>query len=265
MNTQTKLKLEKGAPTVLSIVATIGVLTSVGLAIKQTPKALELIKEKEKKKGQKLEKKEIVKSAAPLYLPVLASCTATIICIWGINGLNKRSQASLISAYAMLDQKYKNYKDKVIDIYGKEGHDKIISELAKEHSDDGVIKLYGLYDSSTLDFGVDSPDDERLFYDTISMRYFTSTVSRVLQAEYHLNRNFILASGEVYVNEFYEFLGISKIPELEHHGWFVSDDMYWVDFNHSKTTLDDGLECLIIEAVQEPLLYNEWCKEHDDY
>ena len=71
MKPLTKLKIERGAPTVLTVVASIGVVTSVILAIRQTPKAIEIIKAEEKKKGQKLEKKEIIKSTAPLYLPVV--------------------------------------------------------------------------------------------------------------------------------------------------------------------------------------------------
>ena len=28
-------------------------------------------------------------------------------------------------------------------------------------------------------------------------------------------------------------------------GWSIDDGLYWIDFNHSKVTLDDGLEVLV--------------------
>ena len=46
---------------------------------------------------------------------------------------------------------------------------------------------------NSLDFDEHDPDENRLFYDEYSRRYFESSVSRVLQAEYHLNRNFVMS------------------------------------------------------------------------
>lgn len=50
-----------------------------------------------------------------------------------------------------------------------------------------------------------------LFYDGYSQRYFESKISQVLQAEYHLNRNFAIGA-DVTLNDFYLFLGIDRIP-----------------------------------------------------
>ena len=44
-------------------------------------------------------------------------------------------------------------------------------------------------------------------------------------------------------------------------GW-VSDGLYWVDFDHQRTVVDDGLngevECWIIDAPFPPVTYEEW-------
>ena len=74
-----------------------------------------------------------------------------------------------------------------------------------------------------------------------------------MAAEYHLNRNYILR-GYAYLNEFYVFLGIEETDYGSVLGWAPNDDgMYWIDFNHSKTVLDDGLEVYIIEMPFEPV------------
>ena len=95
-----------------------------------------------------------------------------------------------------------------------------------------------------------------MFYDPISERYFESTIGKVLQAEYHLNRNFMFA-GYISLNEFYEFLGIEETELGATVGWnSCNGDIFWIDFNHSKAMVDDGLngeiECYIIDMVFPP-------------
>ena len=35
-------------------------------------------------------------------------------------------------------------------------------------------------------------------------------------------------------------------------GWSIDTGIYWIDFNHSKVTLDDGLEVLVIDMDWVP-------------
>ena len=108
------------------------------------------------------------------------------------------------------------------------------------------------------DLATEENDGEpKLFYDEHSNRYFEATIEQVIQAEYHLNRNFTLR-GYVYLNEFYEFLGLSITEYGDVMGWAVNyDEIYWVDFNHRKVAMDDGLEVYIIETPYEPT-YEPW-------
>ena len=82
--------------------------------------------------------------------------------------------------------------------------------------------------------------------------YFEDTIEQVMNAEYHLNRNYILR-GYFYLNEFYEFLGIEETDYGSVLGWAQNDDgMYWIDFNHRKLIMEDGLEVYIIEMPFDP-------------
>lgn len=73
----------------------------------------------------------------------------------------------------------------------------------------------------------------------------------MLEAEYHLNRNWCLGS-DICVNDFYDFLGIEHIDCGDELGWHWSDGIGWIDFNHHKTVLDDGLEVYVIDMVFSP-------------
>lgn len=239
----TKLKLH--LPSLLSVAASFGVISTSVLAVKATPKALNDISESEA-----ITNKEIIKAAWKEYIPTVASGVGTIFCILMANGMNKKQQDSLIAAYAALHRSYDSYKRQIIERHGIEEHAEIMDDISIEDSHDPQIWVPGIYDSIETDFHVD--EEEHLFYDTIGNRYFNSTIGRVLQAEYHLNRNFCLGAA-VSVNDFYEFLGIEKTEDGNQKGWVINDDdmLYWIDFSNYTAKIDD-LECMIIEPVWGP-------------
>jgi hypothetical protein len=194
---------------------------------------------------------EAIRSAWWYYIPATIVGTSTIMCIFGANVLNKRQQVAMSSAYALISNSYNEYKSKLKELYGKEAHDKIVDAIASEKAKDVYISSCGFLENSTLTFDDRDPNDTRLFYDSFSERYFESTCVQVLEAEYHLNRNWILG-GEVSINDLYNFLGISTIEGGDDLHWFWSDGIEWIDFNHRRTVLDDGLEVYIVDLVFPP-------------
>lgn len=247
---------KRSSSTILICVSAVGVVATAVLAAKAAPKAKQLLEEAKGEKGEDLTKLEMVKTAGPVYIPAAVIGMLTITCMFGANTLSRRSQATLSSAYGLLDQSFRRYKNKVKELYGEETHDRIMKEIVTEDAENVKLTACG-FTNSSLDFGVDD-EVERRFYDTYSGRAFSSTIERVLQAEYHLNRNFLLA-GAIDINEFYEFLGLSPIEDGDKIGWDFSDEIYWLDFDHSLTKLDDGLEYCIIDFVFTPRPFTEYC------
>lgn len=245
------------SPVALSCIASIGVVITAVAAVKATPKAIELIKEDsmEKHDGDTYAytKKEAITAAWKCYIPAAVFGIATIACIMGANTLNKRQQAALTSAYALVQNSYKEYKDKLKELYGEETHNAIIDAIVKEKCKDVYISAPGGFYNSTLDFGESvEPDITRTFYDSFSQRYFETTIAKVIEAEYHLNRNYMLV-GDVTLNDFYELLGLEKTDIGDTVGWSsCTGDILWLDFNHRLTTLDDGMEIFIIDMVFDP-------------
>lgn len=251
--------LKKATPTILTCIGGIGVVATTVLAVKATPKAIDLIQEDSRKNHDgdpnAATKTEVVKSCWKCYIPAAATGVTTVACILGANILNRRQQASLASAYAVVSRSYTNYKQSVKDLYGKEAHKKVLQHMDIKKAEPSRISAPSLLTDACLDFE-DAKEEERLFYDPFSQRYFTSTIGQILQAEYHLNRNFALEGGCIGVNDFYRFLGIEPVERFKDFGWWVDDDLYWIDFDHVKTTVDDGLngeiECYIIDMIFTP-------------
>ena len=244
--------LKKNGSTILTCMGVVGVVGTAVMTAKATPKVMELIEDAKKEKGENLTKLQTIVVAAPAYIPSALIGVGTIACIIGSNMLNKRQQAALTSAYIMLNRSYNDYKAKLVELYGKDADDKIQQELTKEKIDaeppyisSGAV----FYGSTGLERICNS--EKALSYDTISERYFESTILDVYAAEYHLSRNFIIM-GCATPNDFYDFLGIPQTADGDVIGWSMEDGYCWLDFDHTKTVMDDGLICYSITPVFTP-------------
>ena len=237
-----KLFLNKNASTILTVIGSAGVVTTAVLAVRATPKAVRKVEEATEEKGEALTALEVVAAAGPAYIPAVVAGAATIACVFGANILNKRQQASLMSAYALLDNNFKNYQKKTEELYGEGASIRIREEVAKDDYEDDTIKI---------------EEGKELFYDMYSNRYFQSTLYDVQQAEYRLNRN-LFTRDYAYLNEFYEELGIEPVYAGYSLGWSKGANLTlywqeWIDFTHEKMVMDDGLECHIIQMQCEPI------------
>ncbi|GHV42281.1 hypothetical protein FACS189490_10920 [Clostridia bacterium] len=248
-----RLFLRRSSPAILSCIGAVGVVATAILAVKATPKAMRLLDMAEREKEEKLTRLEIIKVAAPVYIPAMLTCVATASCIFGANVLNKRNQASLVSAYAMLEQGCKQYRRAANTVFGEDADAKIIAQIAKDTyiSGDG----FHIYDPDS-----DNESEKVLFYDAYSQQYFKATIASVLNAQYHVNRNLTLR-GDVTVNEFYEFLGLEGVDCGDVTGWamdeLIESGVMWLDFENSHVKMEDGMECYIISALLGPTLLGE--------
>lgn len=235
------LFLKKNASTILTCAGGAGVIATSVIAVKATPKALALLENAKEEKGEDLTKTEKVKVAGPAYIPAVLMGVSTIACIFGANALNQRQQAALMSAYALLDNSYKDYKKKVEELYGKDVESFVREEIAKDKYEEDPYPV---------------EDGMQLFYDEFSQRYFNATTEQVLRAEHEVNRMLATDYG-VYLNEFYELLGIERVDYGDYLGWSTGEIVEmqwhcWIDFHHQKVIMEDGLECTIISMYTEP-------------
>ena len=240
---KTKHFFKRNGSTILTCIGAVGVVATAVTAVKATPKVTILLEKERKLKGEELTKIEVIKVAGPHYIPSILIGVGTLTCIFGSNVLNKRQQASLASAYALLDTSFKEYKKKVIDLYNEEADIEIRNEIAKDKYEENDIEV---------------DDNKMLFYEEYSGRYFESTSKEVIQAEYNLNRE-LTNHGGVYLNKFYKFLDIAPTDYGNEYGWSlgVLESHYWanwIEFDHEKVIMADGLECTIIRFRYEPVI-----------
>ena len=230
----------------LTIVAAIGVVATSVTAVRATPKAVKKLEENgidtdDILKFVKDEPVKVVKNVAPVYAPSIAIGAATIVCIFGANRLSVKQQATIAGAYAMLAKSMKDYEAKAKEIFGEDADEKIKDAVVED-------TLHNKY--------IYAPEGTLLFYDNYSDEYFERTMLEVQNAEYELNKRFI-HEGYVTLNDFYYLLGLPETELGKKIGWSTDAGIafygyVWIDFEHQLVTMDDGLECYILNFPANP-------------
>lgn len=200
---------------VFAAVASGGVILTTILAVKETPKAIRLLEERQKEEDE-LSKLEKVKTVIPTYIPAIASGLATVTLIFASVLSKSKAGVPVIEACAYLDQAYQKCK-------------KLVKEQKAEEASYSPDKHKSFA--------------EALFYDFHSDRYFWRTMEEVIDAEYHLNRNFVL-QGYATLNDFYLFLGLDPIESGDEIGWDILSGLEelgykWIDFEHELVDESD--------------------------
>lgn len=162
-------QLHKHSPTILTCMGAAGVVATAVMAVKATPKAVELLDQARIAKCEELTKLEVIDIAAPVYIPTMIMGVSTIACIFGANVLNKRNQAALMSAYALLDNSYKEYIRKTEEMYGDEADARIKEEIARDHYEEGAAAV------------AEAEKEEVTFLDFKTLRYFNARMDEVVQ------------------------------------------------------------------------------------
>lgn len=233
--------IRRNSSTILTCIGAAGVVGTAIMAVRATPKAIALLEDAELDKGDDLTKLEKVRIAAPVYIPTAVMGTYTIVCIFGANVLNQKQQASLMSAYALLDSSYKDYQNKVKELYGEDTDNEIKDAISRDkYAKNPCVPTEG----------------KLLWYELYRDEFFELTEKEVMDAEYYTNRNFILR-GETNLNEFYEFLGLEPTDAGCELGWdlYSGEAFYgnsWIDFEHHLVTSDDGVDYYRIEYPFPP-------------
>lgn len=237
---------------ILTGLGIVGVTATAILAAKATPKALELLEERDKFKqeeyGEPLTKTEKVLAMAPAYIPAVLTGLATISCIIGMNRVSYTKQVSLMSAYTYLNNSYEDYRRKVKEVFGEDGANKVDEELEKEMA---LLEQYGYL------------FEKNVFYDKISKRYFEMSMYEIKDAEYKINRMFNFL-GCLKLNEVYEFLNLSPIDFGDKVGWSAFKDwecvgFSWIELSFDPVVTSDGIEALQLKFSMEPSDdYHKW-------
>ena len=236
--------MAKHSPEILTGIGIAGMVGTIVLAVKATPKAIHICEElrREKEEPTKL---DYVKATWKCYIPTAVTGVTSIACLIGASSVNARRNAALATAYKLSETAFIDYKDKVIETIGEKKNQAIKDNIAKDKIESDPVSSKEV---------IITDKGNTLCYDGISGRYFKSDMDIIKRAENALNRR-IISYEYASLNEFYNEIGLSPIKIGEDLGWNIDDRQIEIDF--SSQLADDGTPCLVINYSVAPR-YKYW-------
>lgn len=231
----------KHSPEILTGLGIAGMITTTVLAVKATPKALDLINDrKDELETEKLPPIEAVKTAWKCYIPAAVTCVTSTACLIGASSVHLKRNAALATAYKLSESAISEYKDAVIDKIGEKKEQAIRDKVAEEKMKKNPV-------SSSEVFITEKGNT--LCYDTISGRYFKSDIDRIKRAENAINKQLL---DEMYVslNDLYDELDLDHTKLGDELGWKIDDGL--VELYFSSQLADDGTPCVVMDFTRAP-------------
>lgn len=239
--------ITKNSPTILTALGAAGVVATVILAIKATPKALELIEAEETFRSEELsddrplDALDVIAATWKCYIPTATMSLTTIACIIGANHISMRRNAALASLFTITETALKEYQAKVVEQIGEKKAEKIQSEITQDHLDKHPVN-----DKTVIFTG----NGNYLCFDDFSKRYFRSDVEALRRAENRFNQR-LIRNMYLPINEFYYEIGLEPIELGDELGWIAERAILELRFD-TKMAKDTNEPCLVINYIVTP-------------
>lgn len=251
-------KAQKHSPEILIGVGVVSMASTVVLAVKATPKALELIEEEKANKIQNatieeakewdvngeipMKPLEVVKVAWKPYIPAAVSGVVSVACFIGANSVHAKRNAALATAYQLSTTAFNEYREKVVETIGEKKETAVRDKISKDKVDKNPVN-----DSVIIMTG----KGNTLCYDSHSDRYFRSDIDKIKNAVLTLNEKMI-NGNEMYIslNEFYDEIGLKHTETGSVLGWRI--DKGKIDIRYSAQITDDNEPCIVLDHLMPP-------------
>lgn len=241
-----KQTVSKHSPQILLGVGIAGMITSTILAVKATPKAIQIIEQKKKEENvEKLNATETVKATWKCYIPAVVTGVSATVCLIGSNSVSSKRAAAIATAYEISKTTLNEYKDKVVEAVGEEKEKVIRDEITKDK-----VKNDPINESTIIVTG----DGDVLCYDSLSGQYFKSSLDKIHKAENEVNYR-LLDENYISLNAFYDMVGIRNTSLGDDLGWNVDSGQLKIDI--SSQIAENGQPCLVLEYELSPK-YDFW-------
>lgn len=238
-----KKAVSKHSPEILTGLGIAGMVTATVLAVKATPKAIQLIEEKKSEEGKdELKPIEVVQATWKCYIPAATTAVVSAACLIGSNSVSARRSAALATAYKISENAISEYKEKVIEEIGDKKEKKVREKVEAANVEKQPVSSSEVHVTSK---------GKTLCFDGWSGRYFESSVEEIRRAENNINNQMLHdITGYASLNEFYDEIGLPHTEVGDMIGWKAT---YLVKIHIGATVADDGRPCLTIIHDNRPI------------
>jgi hypothetical protein len=232
----------KETPSILTGLSVVGVFGTIWFTADAVPKALAIIDQEryERKQSEDLTFKEKFTLTWRVFVPTAISAAITVGSIVTANSVNLKRNSALAALYSISEIGLKEYKDKVVEVLGKNKEQGIRDDIDKDHVAKNPINSREM---------ILTGKGETICYDTMSGRYFKSDINAIRKVINDINED-LLKEGFVSLNDLYYELGLADIKIGNHSGWSIEDGQVVVSYSSQLT--ETGVPCLVMDYTVEP-------------
>ena len=239
-----KSATRKHSPEILTGLGIAGMITGTIMAVKATPKALDImadIKEQhEEDTDKKAYSKDIITKVAPVYIPSILVSGLSVACLIGASSVNMRRNAALATAYSLSETALREYQEKVVETIGEKKEETVRAAVAKDNLDRNPVVNNEI---------IITGNGDTLCYDILCKRYFKSNIDKLKKIENDLNRR-MRTENYISLNEFYYEVGLDDVAIGYEFGWNI--DKGYIELEFSSHLTGDGTPCLVVGFANRP-------------
>lgn len=241
------LSINRNSPSILIGLGLSGLVGSIFLAVKATPRAIEILEGeayrqfKDHGGPEDLDIKTKIELVWPVYLPTASTATMAIFAVLLGNKIHLRRAAALASIYTITENALKSYQEKVLEVVGKNKAAQIQGEVEEEE-----LKNNPPTEENTHNVG----GGRELCYETLTGRYFWSDAEKIRAAVNVFNHD-LLTENVKTLNEFFYDIGLPQVEIAEKLGWDVSEELMEI-FINARVSDANEKPCLVIHYVTRP-------------
>ena len=176
-----KSGVSKHSPEILTGIGIAGMVATTVLAVKATPKALELIKNEQElaeSYNEELTQMDKVKVCWKCYIPAAVTGVMSITCLIGASSVNTKRNAALTAAYTLSDSAVREYREKVVETIGEKKEKTIKDKISEDTIKQNPITKSEVYITDKGD---------SLCFEPMSGRYFKSDIDKIKRTKNNLN------------------------------------------------------------------------------
>lgn len=229
-----KVNAKHNSPIILSSLGGLGVLSTAYLTAKASFEAARLIDDSEL-----TETVDRAKLVWKLYIPAGISAGATIMCIAGSTRVSANKIIAAQTALSATQQVYSDYREKVIEEYGKRKDENIRDKIAEER-----VKQNPTGQAIVIGEG------KILCCELYTGRYFNSDMETLRRAVNDINRK-VISQDYVTMTDFYYLIGLTPTSGSSESGW---KSVRLMELQFTSVLTDDGKPCLAFDYNYVDLL-----------
>lgn len=268
---RTGLQIQKHMPKILTIFGTIGIAVGTGLTIHHTLKYVPDILDRHyvrlseikndpsyislpTQEHRRLVGKTYTDTAfalARVYVAPLGMTAAGTASLLGAKHILTKRNVALMSAYAALDEAYKNYREHVREVGGEQLHKDALYGIKETEIEETTVDEKGK-EKVTVKKGYELREGDIVF-DELSPNWSRNPVDNLtfLRSTEQMMNDILNARGHLFLNEVYDALGYPHTTQGAVVGWLRNDGVGYVDFgiydilNEAKRDFINHVEAVV--------------------